>query len=168
MPAEKFLFLGESLGIWLQFIILILTAGIAIYTLHKNENRAKKRATIDLVLSENQNERFRDIKEKFAIMRENGENFTLLACSAGDSDKEKSEIADKKEVVIAILNQYEFIASAIFEDSLDEELYKRMKKGVVIRDWRVLSAFVEELRRIESRPQIFCETQKLVQRWNDK
>lgn len=101
-------------------------------------------------------------------MRESGENFTLLACSIGDTNEEKKEISDKKEVVIAILNQYEFIASAIFEDSLDEELYKRMKKGVVIRDWQVLSAFVEELRRIEKRPQIFCETQKLVKRWSEE
>lgn len=121
-----------------------------------------------MVLSENQNDRFRVIKEKFAIMRESGENFTLLACSIGDTNEEKKEISDKKEVVIAILNQYEFIASAIFEDSLDEELYKRMKKGVVIRDWQVLSAFVEELRRIEKRPQIFCETQKLVKRWSEE
>lgn len=43
-----------------------------------------------------------------------------------------------------------------------------MKKGVVIRDWQVLSAFVEELRRIEKRPQIFCETQKLVKRWSEE
>ncbi|MDO5651307.1 MAG: DUF4760 domain-containing protein [Moraxella sp.] len=150
---------------WLTFFVLAATAVVAIITLKSNENRARKRATIDVVLSENQDERFRDIKEKFALMRENNENFTLLACLVGDTEQQKQVIADKKEVIIAILNQYEFIASAIFENALDEELYKRMKKGVLIRDWLVLEPFVAELRKQTGRKQLFCEMQALAQKW---
>lgn len=158
-------FLGESWGFWCQFIVITITAVIAIYTLRTNEKRARRRATIDLVLSENQDEKFRDIKEKYSIMREKGVNFTLLSCDPDDSETRKQEIADQKETIIAILNQYEFIASAIFENSLDENLYKRMKKSVLIREWEVLSGFVSELRRKEGRDKLFCETENLALKW---
>lgn len=79
---------------------------------------ARKRATIDLVLAENQDDKFRDIKEKFGLMRENSESFTALALPCHQTGEvEQKAHADKKETVITILNQYEFIASAIFEDA---------------------------------------------------
>lgn len=159
--------LGESWGFWCQLIVLVATAAIAIYNLRKNERRARKRATIDLVLSENQDGNFRDIKERYSILRESGENLTLLVCNPATDPTEKQAIADKQETVIAILNQYEFIASAIFEDALDEKLYQRMKKGVLIRDWNDLNAFVLELRRKEQRPKIFCEIERLVKKWEN-
>lgn len=157
--------LGESVGFWVQLVVLIVTAGIAYFTLKKNEKMARKRATIDLVLSENQDDNFRGIKEQYALMREDGTNFTLLVCDTSKDTDRLKEIAEQTEIVIAILNQYEFIASAIFENALDEDLYKRMKKGVVIRDWDVLEGFVLELRKQQNRPKIFCETERLVKRW---
>lgn len=160
--------LGESWGFWCQLLVLLATAAIAIHTLRKNERRARKRATIDLVLSENQDGNFREIKEKYSVLRESGENLTLLICSPVTDLSEKQIILEKQEIIIAILNQYEFIASAIFEDSLDEDLYKRMKKGVLIRDWNDLNAFVSELRRIHSRNKIFCEIERLVKKWEDE
>lgn len=160
--------LGESWGFWCQFLVIAITAAVAIYTLRTNEKRARRRATIDLVLSENQDENFRDIKEKYACMREHGLNFTFLVCDPSNDESRKKEIAEQKEILITILNQYEFIASAIFEDSLDEDLYKRMKKGVLIRDWDVLEGFVLELRKQEGRDKIFCETGRLAQRWKDE
>lgn len=168
-PTEAPAFLGESWGFWLQFVILVITAILALFTIIRNELMARKRATIDLVLSENQDEKFRNIKEKYSLMRESGESFTALAlpCISTDPDDIQAH-ADKKEIAIAILNQYEFIASAILEKSLDGKLYKRMKRGVVIRDWNALKPFVMELRRVEHRPRIFCETESLVTKWEKR
>ena len=160
-------FLGESWGFWCQFFVIFITAAIAIWTLRTNEKRARRRATIDLVLAENQDAKFRDIKEEYAIMREKGVNFTLLICDPSKDEDRKKEIANQKEVIIAILNQYEFIASAIFENSLDENLYKRMKRSVLIREWEVLSGFVTELRKQEGRDQLFCETERLALKWKN-
>ena len=168
-PTKAPALLGESWGFWLQFIVLVVTACIALYTIIRNESMARKRATIDLVLSENQDEKFRDIKEKYSIMREGGENFTALAMPCTSStDVDILAHANKKEIAIAILNQYEFIASAILEKSLDEKLYKRMKRGVVIRDWHALKPFVMELRRNHNRQKIFCETETLVTKWEKR
>ena len=174
-PTKAPAFLGESWGFWLQTgvyitqtLIFLVTAIIAFYTLARSERMARKRATIDLVLAENQHDKFRDIKEKFGMMRLNGENFTALAMPCTSIEEEATKLhADKKETVIAILNQYEFIASAIFEDALDEDLYKRMKKGVVIRDWDTLKPFVMEIRSRNKRPKIFYEIEKLVDRWQE-
>lgn len=160
-------FLGESWGFWCQFLVIASTAGLALFTLIKNEKRARLRATIDLVLLENQDQRFRDVKEKYALMRESKVDFTLLVCDPSEDLDRRKEIADQKETLITILNQYEFIAAAIFTDSLDERLYKKMKRGVVIRDWEALSGFVMELRKRESKDQIFCEIESLVQKWKN-
>lgn len=161
-------FLGESWGFWCQFLVIASTAGLALFTLIKNERRARLRATIDLVLLENQDARFRDVKEQYALMRENNVDFTLLVCDPSEDECRRKEIADQKETLIAILNQYEFIAAAIFTDSLDERLYKKMKRGVVIRDWEALSGFVMELRKRERKAQIFCEMENLVQKWQNE
>lgn len=136
--------------------------------MQKNERRARRRATIDIVLSENQDEKFRDIKEQYAHMRSKNVNFTLLACETPKSQERKAEILNQQEVIIAILNQYEFIACAIYEDSLDQDLYKRMKKSVVIRDWDVLEGFVLELRKKEGRSKIFCEIERLAKEWKSE
>ncbi|WP_253844432.1 DUF4760 domain-containing protein [Faucicola atlantae] len=174
-PTEAPAFLGESWGFWLQTsiyviqtLIFLVTAVIAFFTLNRSERMARKRATIDLVLAENQDDKFRDIKEKFGMMRLNGDNFTALAMPCTTTEEEATKVhADKKETVITILNQYEFIASAIFEDALDEDLYKRMKKGVVVRDWETLKPFVMELRSRNKRPKIFCEIERLANRWQE-
>ena len=161
-------FLGESWGFWCQFFVIAATAGVALYTLIKNEKRARRRATIDLVLVENQDENFREVKEKYAAMRVQENSFTLLVCEQTTCDERKKVIAEQKEILIAILNQYEFIAAAIFEDSLDEDLYRRMKKSVFIRDWEALEGFVLELRKQEQRDKIFCETERLALRWKNE
>ena len=179
-------FLGESWGFWCQFLVIlatgigalitaysamktantaVATVDTAVKTLEINEKRARRRATIDLVLAENQDENFRDIKEKYATLRSQEDGFTILVCEKPTCENRKKEIAENKEILIAILNQYEFIAAAIFEDSLDEDLYKRMKESVLIRDWEALEGFVLELRKQEKRDKIFCESERLALKW---
>lgn len=182
-------FFGESWGFWCQFLVILATGigalitahsavktantavktvDTAVKTLETNERRARLRATVDLVLLENQDAKFRDIKEEYALMREKNVDFTLLVCDPSKDAARIKEIADQKKIIIFILNQYEFIAAAIFADSLDEDLYKKMKRGVVIRDWEALSGFVIELRKREKKARIFCELERLVQKWENE
>ena len=182
-------FLGESWGFWCQFLVIlatgigalitaysamktantaVTTVDTAIKTLEINEKRARRQATINLVLSENQDEKFRDVKEKYANLRVQENGFTILVCEQPTCEDRKKKIEESKEILITILNQYEFIAAAIFEDSLDEDLYKRMKKSVLIRDWEALEGFVLELRKQEKRYQLFCETERLALKWKNE
>lgn len=157
--SQEILFLGGNLAFWFQTLVFMVSAIIAIFTLWKNEKQAKRRATIDLVLMETQDSNFREIKEKFGTYKKNKMNFTKLACD------ELIDNPDENEVIMSILNHYEFIASGIFEKALDEKIYKRMKKGVFVRDWKSLEPYVMELRRKENRPQIYIETQRLAEKW---
>lgn len=156
---QDYTFLGGNLAFWIQTGVFALTAVIAIFTLWRNERQAKKRATIDLVLMETQDAKFRDVKEKFGQYKKDKINFTKLAC------EELVDNADQNEVILSILNHYEFIASGVFEGALDEGIYKRMKKSVFVRDWKALEPYVVELRRKEDRKKIYIETQKLAEKW---
>lgn len=157
---QDFTLWGGNLSFWFQTGVFALSAIIAIFTLWRNERQAKKRATIDLVLMETQDSTFRDIKEKFGQYRKEKMNFTRMAC------EELTDHPEENEVILSILNHYEFIASGVFEGALDEKIYKRMKKGVFVRDWKALQPYVTELRRKEDRKNIFIETQKLAEKWD--
>ncbi|HAV5621350.1 TPA: DUF4760 domain-containing protein [Acinetobacter baumannii] len=152
-------FWGGNIAFWIQTLVFFISALFAIYTLRRNEAQAKKRATVDLVLSETQDMYFRDIKEKFGKYKKQGMNFTKLAC------EELADNPEENDVIMTILNHYEFIASGIFEKALDEEIYKRMKKGILVRDWKTLEPYVMELRRKENRKAIYAETQRLAEKW---
>lgn len=152
-------FWGGNIAFWIQTLIFFISAVIAILTLRRNEAQAKKRATVDLVLSETQDMNFREIKEKFGKYKKDGINFTKLAC------EELADNPEENDVIMTILNHYEFIASGIFEKALDEEIYKRMKRGILVRDWKTLEPYVMELRRKENRKAIYAETQKLAEKW---
>nr|WP_034672202.1 MULTISPECIES: DUF4760 domain-containing protein [Acinetobacter]EXB86872.1 hypothetical protein J538_1202 [Acinetobacter sp. 272263]MCK4089646.1 DUF4760 domain-containing protein [Acinetobacter radioresistens]TNX94289.1 DUF4760 domain-containing protein [Acinetobacter radioresistens] len=157
---QEITYWGGNLAFWFQTAVFALSAVIAIFTLWRNERQAKKRATIDLVLMETQDCNFREVKEKFGKYKKDNLNFTKLAC------EELIDNAEQNEVIMSILNHYEFIASGVFEGALDEKIYKRMKRGVFIRDWKSLEPYVMELRRKEGRKQIYIETQKLAEKWD--
>ncbi|MGR2826612.1 DUF4760 domain-containing protein [Acinetobacter sp. 1124_18A] len=158
---QDFTLWGGNIAFWIQTLVFLFSAIIAIFTLWRNEAQAKKRATVDLVLSETQDMSFRDIKEKFGQYKKEKINFTKLACD------ELADHPEENEVIMTILNHYEFIASGIFEKALDEKIYKRMKKGILVRDWKTLEPYVMELRRKEGRKAIYAETQKLAEKWEN-
>lgn len=159
VEQQEFTLWGGNLAFWIQTAVFAITAVIAILTLWRNEQQAKKRATIDLVLMETQDVKFREIKEKFGQYRKEKLNFTKLAC------EELTDNPEENEVIMSILNHYEFIASGVFEGALDEKIYKRMKKSVFVRDWKALEPYVTELRRKEDRKKIYIETQRLAEKW---
>lgn len=158
--SSVFTFWGGNLSFWFQTAVFVITGATAILTLWRNERQAKKRATIDLVLMETQDSNFREIKEKFGQYRKDKVNFTKLAC------EELTDNPEQNEVILSILNHYEFIASGVFERALDEKIYKRMKKSIFVRDWKALEPYVMELRRKEGRKRIYIETQKLAEKWD--
>lgn len=167
MPSVASSFLwGESAGFWFQTSVFILSAVIAVWTLTKNERQARRRATIDLVLHEMRDDVFRGYREKFAVMRDSGENFTLLASKKFNEmeDDEKG----KREAIIALLSHYEFIATGVFEGALDENIYKRMKCSLIVKDWETLKVYVTALRASESRPKLFVELEALAYKWGKK
>lgn len=136
----------------------ILSAFGAIAIIYNNSHQAKKRATIDLVLHELCNAEIIEAKKHIADYHNNKTDFTQLSC-------EEHKAKQENVYIRTILNNYEFIAAGIKEGAFDEEIYKRMKRSILIRDWDALAAYVTEIRRRTGREKIYIEMQWLAERW---
>ncbi|WP_371813801.1 DUF4760 domain-containing protein [Diaphorobacter sp. HDW4A] len=64
-----------------------------------------------------------------------------------------------------MLNNYEYVSTGIHTGAFDEEIYKRMKRSNLIRDWDALKPYVCELRRKYGKPQLFVELETLAEKW---
>jgi hypothetical protein len=167
--VEQIKILGESIGVWIQTGAVVLSAfyaGRQVRLLRvqtdKNEQQLRLRATVDMVLHEKQDSLLRDARVKFAAIRDGKNNITQYACVP------VSNFPDENAAIMAILNNYEFMAAGIREGAFDEGIYKRMKKSLVIRDWNALSGYALEMRQQTGRDKLFVETQWLAKKWEDE
>ncbi|MBU0592426.1 MAG: DUF4760 domain-containing protein [Gammaproteobacteria bacterium] len=151
-------YLGETTGFWIQTGAFVFSALGAIAIIYNNSHQAKKRATIDLVLHESSNQFLIDAKKEVSKYHDTEVNFTELSCGQNCAKPENGFIQ-------SVLNNYEFIASGIKEGAFDEEIYKRMKRSVVIRDWKAFSGYIAELRRAKQRDKLYIEFEWLAKRW---
>ncbi|MCV4285107.1 DUF4760 domain-containing protein [Pseudomonas capsici] len=161
--------LGETIGFWVQTAVILLGAGAAVVTIiingrlsrqtiEHNEKLSRQRATIDLLLNQRTDSHLIDAKREVGKIHRNGGDFTALAVKDRAQDPERSHI-------LAIINNYEFIALGIREGALDEGIYKRAVYSQLMRDWKAMKAFVMELRRQNQIDTLFQELELLAKRW---
>lgn len=129
------------------------------YQHDRNEKHAKMRATVDVVLHENNSESFQQKRKEFALLRDSGTDFAQFAC--GDL----SEHAAMNDIILPVLNAYEFMAAGIRSGAFDEEIYKRMRKSTVIRDWHELSGYIGQIRNKERRQVFYVEFESIAKAW---
>lgn len=158
--AEVVRVLGETMGFWIQTGAFVFSAFGAIAIIYNNSHQAKKRATIDLALHEYDNEQIREAKKQLRKFQDDAVNITELACGNHHSKPENDYIQ-------TLLNHYEFIAAGIKEGAFDEEIYKRMKRSIIIHHWHALSAYIAERRRVLERDQLYMEFEWLAKRWEN-
>lgn len=156
--AEITRILGETIGFWTQTGAFVFSAFGAIAIIYNNSHQAKKRATIDLALHESGNAKLAEAKKQVRKFQEDRVNITELACGDHHSKPENDYIQ-------TLLNHYEFIAAGIKEGAFDEEIYKRMKRSIMIHHWHALSAYVAERRRVLERDKLYIEFEWLARRW---
>lgn len=172
MTFESFLAFCASinLGSWIQTGAIVASAvfaGIQLRLLRKQNTshdlQWKQRATIDAVTADKRDDGLNASRERFAEMKRNRENFTSLgAHEFGQGDNLK-----KNQAILDILNNYEFMAAGIHEGAFDEEIFKRMKCSLIIKDWEILEVYIVALRRREERPKLFKELEWLANRWKN-
>lgn len=175
--AETVKWLGETQGFWVQTGVLFFGLLIAARALSYNskqvrllreqtensDRHARARATIDIVLHEKTNPVFLKARKKYGEMREKGVNMTAFACGKLTDHEEEND------AIFMILNNYEFIACGLKNESLDEVLYKSMCRGTLIRDHDTLLPYIEELvRKNPEAKRAFCELKTLAQRWKSE
>lgn len=144
----------------LKTITLGISALVALYSIHRNTQVSRKRATVDLVLHQ---------KNDQALSKANKLVNPLLKSNritsfADDSQKDTAERA----AILDILNNYEFIAVGMREGAFDLQVYIRMSYGTVTRDWKCFEPFVCHLREVHQRPTLFQEFEWLHSKFKQK
>ena len=127
--------------------------------MRSSEKQSRCRATVDIVLHEKTDREYLEARKKFAELKASNQTLTHFACA------EPGKCVDENQAILLVLNQYEFMAAGIFAGAFDEEIYMRMKRSLLIRDWDSLSAYVLELRQRRHNSALFIEFQKLADKW---
>lgn len=158
--ADAVCFLGESIGFWIQTGAFFLSALAGVAVIFNNNHRARQRATVDLSLAETNNKDLQLAKDKIIEYQGQNANFKEFAC---DSVKYK----EQNTYIALLLNHHEFIATGIKEGVFDEEIYKRMRRSILLKDYKELTTYIEQLRESWRRPTLFTEFEWLCKRWEN-
>lgn len=137
------------------FIVVIVTKIIA-----------KRRALIDLI----------ETRKHCAIFIENREKFNKLLTSAPANTPNDEVLgrfagrshcdSDEFRAINWMGNQYEMVATGIRTGILDEYLYFRLHRNIVLEDWKSMKPWVQTLRGWKgSKNELFCEFECLAEKW---
>lgn len=153
-------FLGETAGFWIQTGAFFLSAWAAVGIIWANRRDGKRRAIIDLVIQQKQDKDLQAARRFILDLHDkNIQNFARYL---------ENRQSDEFKNILRVLNNYEFIATGIREDALDEEIFKRMQFSVLLKDWDALCGFVMEFRKEAKRETLFQEFEYLAKRFKKK
>jgi hypothetical protein len=158
--AEPLKWLGETVGFWVQNLILAVSAIAGIWVIRASKTQEKRRATIDLVMDQKRDQRLIDAREVILTMHEAKEKNFARYLEDTSSKEHKA--------ILAVLNGYEFVASGIREGAFDEKTYKRLRYSRAVIDWDNLCPFVIAFRNQKDIKGLFQEFEWLVKRWKKK
>jgi len=148
---------AEQIGLWIQTGALIVSAVGIVLTIRWTQAVAKRRATLDLVLSEQTDPEFLELRNNFVNLRDEGD---LVAYA-----KTPKERAEPNAQIRSILNRYELVAIGIKQKTIDEKSYKDWCRTTLVKDWLECKPFVMEIRRQAKNPNFYCELEWLAKRW---
>ncbi len=135
-------------------VILAFSALAAILSITRNTSINRKRATVDLILSQLSSEKLKGARSIVSnIIHEDD-----LAKYASKEYAGSSEM----KAILDLLNNYEFIATGIHEGAFDKKLYKRMRYSMVKQDWEAFSVLIVNIRKTRKAKTIFQEFEKLA------
>ena len=182
---EVVLWLGQTQGYWIQTVAYFLAAfgalaaalvaGFQLRALRQqmaaaekgakaqtesSERMSRLRATVEVVRHEQTDKELLEAQKKYAELRERPGALTALAVS-------HPEPTEDNGLVMRMLNNYEYVSTGIHVGAFDEEIYKRMKRSNLIRDWDALKPYVCELRRKYGKPKLFIELENLAEKWRN-
>ncbi|MGB6599380.1 MAG: DUF4760 domain-containing protein [Candidatus Acidiferrum sp.] len=151
--------LGETIGFWIQNLILTISAVAGIWVIKSSKTQEKRRATIDVIMYQKSDAALQAARKVVLKLHESGEcNFAKYL---------ENTASEEYKSILLVLNGYEFIASGIREGAFDKKTYKRLRYSTVLRDWGNLCAFVLAFRRSKKIDELFQEFEWLNEEWKD-
>src|ERR1700722_5469886 len=103
--AEPAKWLGETIGFWIQTVLIGVSALGAVWIIKARGTQEKRRATVDAIIHQKGETKLRESRAVVKRMHENNEKNLARHLQNPDSDEYKS--------IIEVLNAYEFISSGI-------------------------------------------------------
>jgi hypothetical protein len=155
--AEPIKWLGETIGFWIQTLVLAVSAIAGIWIIGASKKQEKRRATIDLVMDQKRDQVLVAARRLIMALHEGGENNFAKYLEDHTSEEYKA--------ILFVLNAYEFVGSGVREGAFDEDTYKRLRHANVLRDWDNLCPFVLAFRKQKGIKALFQEFEWLVKRW---
>lgn len=118
--------------------LVLLSVLIAYFALRNARAIARQKATLDLIEKMETDDHYRQLSDRFSLLRRSGGFGHLNEPSAGD--------AKDRRAVLDYLNHYEIVAIGIRENILDSRFYRKWMEGTFVRDWNAAAQFVQRER----------------------
>ncbi len=147
-------------GLWVQSGAIVVAAVGVIATILWSKRIACRRATLDIVLSEETDPSTIEQRTEFVKLRDAGH-----LSQWASPDKTHS---DNSAILRSVLNRYELVAIGIDKGIIDEKSYKKWCRSTLVKDWIECKAFVMQIRHNASVPTFYCEFETLAKRWSNK
>ena len=141
----------------MQTVVLAVSAGAGILVIMARGKQEGRRATVDLIVDQNRNEKLSNARKKIREMHEHNESNYARFLQDPDSKE--------YDAIMMALNTYEFVASGIRSNAFNEDVYKRLRYSSVIRDWESFKGFVAEFRNQKKITSFYQDFEWLYQRW---
>lgn len=148
---------GSFLGLNIGFIVqtTLIVAATVVAALWGNRFLRKK-ATIDYILNLQRDQRLRAAKAH--LLKTHAEELVRHA-SRGDGED------PLRDDLFYLLNCYEYFAVGIHEKCFHDKLARRLNRSLMITIWNRYRPLIEELRTDKGLPDLYCELETLVKRW---
>ena len=150
-------------GPLLQTGAILISAAAAVYLIIHNGKLSRKRALIDLIIQQKNNENLvKDTQLVFSLAEENDNTLSKFACLQKDSTE---SFVRNRTAILNVLNNLEFIAVGIRLGAFDEKVYKQLQCSNLLKIWNATAGFIHELRRVSGRNTVFQDIEHLAHKW---
>ncbi len=164
-----------DLFLFIQTIVIAISAVIAFLTINASKNTSRERATLDIIIDDYRDTNLFEAKTSVYDFIENKTEYMsknkdvtkdslVEICRAHDSDLGEGDKKLKKQLML-VLNRNEFYASALNTGLLDEDLFKRVHCSNIIKIWDKLYPTVNQIRQVAKKDTIFKDLEILALRW---
>lgn len=164
-----------DLFVFIQTIVIAISAVIAFLTISASRKTSRERATLDIIIDDYRDTNLFEAKTHIFDFIDNKEEYKkknsdvtkdslVQICSAHDSELSDGDRKLKKALML-VLNRNEFYASAINTCLLDETLFKRVHCSNVLKIWDKLYPTINQIRQVAKKDTIFKDLEILALRW---
>lgn len=165
----------SDLFLFIQTIVIAISAVIAFLTISASKKTSKERATLDIIIDDYRDTNLFEAKTNIFDFIENPEEFkkkntdvikgSLVEICQAHNSKLSSGEKDLKKNLMLVLNRNEFYASAINTGLLDEVLFKRVHCSNILKIWDKLYPTINQIRQVAKKDTIFKDLELLAIRW---